>query len=96
MREASDIGTGGAAEPTELLQFLYDWLTAGADRLGESYSGFIRSRAYDTIQQHHGRLHPHAKGEHPQAGPAHAAAPGSPATPGSPWENRCAAPLSSR
>lgn len=76
MREAPDTGSGVAAEHTELLQSPHDRLAADADRLGQSLSGFIRSRAYDTVQQRHGRLHPRTKGEHPQAGQPHAAAPG--------------------
>jgi hypothetical protein len=47
---AVNLDTSDAAERAELLQFLHDWLAADADRLGESLSGFVGSRAYDTVQ----------------------------------------------
>jgi hypothetical protein len=58
VREAPDTGAGVGAEPIEPLQSPHDRLAAAADRLGQSLRGFIRSRAYDTIQQRHGRLYP--------------------------------------
>jgi hypothetical protein len=45
-----NLDTGDAAELAELLQFLHDWLAADADQLGESLSGFVGSRTYDTAQ----------------------------------------------
>jgi hypothetical protein len=42
------LDSGDAAELAEMLQFLHDWLAADTDRLGESLSGFVGSRAYDT------------------------------------------------
>jgi hypothetical protein len=45
-----NLDAADAAELAELLQFLHDWLAADADRLDASLSGFVGSRAYDTIQ----------------------------------------------
>jgi hypothetical protein len=45
-----NLDTGDAAELAELLQFLHDWLEADSDRLGESLSDFVGSRAYDATQ----------------------------------------------
>ncbi|MBM7809744.1 hypothetical protein [Saccharothrix algeriensis] len=39
--------TGDAAELSELQRFLHDWLAVDTDRLSESLSGFVGSRAYD-------------------------------------------------
>jgi hypothetical protein len=45
-----NLDTGDAVELAELLQFLYDWLAADPDRLGESLSGFVGSRGYNVDQ----------------------------------------------
>ena len=47
-----NLDTGDAVELAELLQFLHDWLAADGDRLGESLSGFVGSRAHDVDQLH--------------------------------------------
>lgn len=45
-----NLDTGDAAELPELLQFSHHRLAADPDRLGESLSGFVGSRAYDIGQ----------------------------------------------
>jgi hypothetical protein len=47
---AVNLDNGDAVELAELLQFLHDWLAADPDRLGESLSGFVGSRAYDLVE----------------------------------------------
>jgi len=44
------LDTGDAAELTELLQFLRDWLTTDEDHLDASLETFVDTRGYDIDQ----------------------------------------------